>query len=931
MANKLMAFKLNGKEKRVAVDPNMTLLKFLRSTLGLKGTKNGCSTGHCGACTVIMNGKAIRSCFKKMKHVDNAELYTVEGLLGTGKLHPLQEAFINHGAVQCGFCTSGMLMTAKALLHVNPDPTKEEIKAALTRNRNICRCTGYINIIQAIQEAGVVMRGEKARVTTAEDPYLLGNPIIYEEAQATVTGRKKYGDDIEIAGLLFGKILWSEYPHAEVLNIDISEAEKSPGVKAVVTARDIPGKNQCGIVIRDQPAIAERKVLHIGDTLASIFAETPELAAAAIKKVKVDYRPLAGIFSPEDAAGQNAPKLHENGNLLKCGSVERGDVEAGFRQCSVVIEETYTTPFIEHAFLEPESGIAIPEPDGTLTLKMGTQCVFDDRTQLSEILNMAKDQIRIVQLPTGGAFGAKEDMIIQPHLALGALKTGRPAKITLTRKESLRGHPKRHAAKMRYKTGANAAGKILAIEAEIILDTGAYASLGTDVMCNTLVFGAGPYYVPSLRLAAWAWYTNNVPAGAMRGFGVNQVVVALEQQMDMMARALKIDPFEFRLINALDVGLPTATDHVLEDGVVSIKQTIKAARSQFTEERLSPIEGANIGVGVAAAVKNVGFGFNLPESAGAIVELKRSGKIQVRISQHDYGQGSKVGLIQLAANKLDVAVADIELIGPDTAHTPETGPTTASRQTFMTGNAVLMACGALKDDILSHAASQLNCDRLNLKLKKGMIIDVKRGTEFPLSSLDQEFRVERRYEPPPTLSLLKNEASHYGKDDFESRMTYWCYTYSTQVAIVAAWPDTGVVKVLKVISVNDVGKVINRKVIEGQIYGGVVMGMGYALSEEFILENGILKTDTFGKCNLPTASQIPDIIPIIIEIPHPSGPQGAKGFAEGPSLATAPAILNALYDAIGVRITELPANKNRIKTALRTAETTGQGPNLAEG
>jgi len=414
-----------------------------------------------------------------------------------------------------------------------------------------------------------------------------------------------------------------------------------------------------------------------------------------------------------------------------------------------------------------------------------------------------------------------------------------------------------------------------------------------------------------------AWHTNNVLAGAMRGFGVNQVAVALEQLLDAAARALNIDPFEFRLINALDVGLPTAADHVLEEGVVSIKETIRAARDTFEKLQLpAPDNGKKIGVGVASAVKNIGFGHNLPESAGAIVELSSSGRVIVRASQHEYGQGARAGLTQLTIDELGLPAERIEIIGPDTALTPPTGPTTASRQTFLTGNAVIMACRALKQELFSHAAEILQADPATLELRLDRIVNPDTGGEVPLAQLGERFVVERRYTPPGSAALLEGEASHFGQPDFESRPTHWCYAYNTQVAVVEVDPATGEVKVLTIISANDVGQVINHAAIEAQIEGGVMMGLGFALSEEFVVEQGVNLTDTLRKVRLPAADQTPEIIPVIVEVPHPLGPHGAKGFAEAPSLATAPAILNAIYDAVGVRITSLPADKKRVKAAL---------------
>jgi aldehyde oxidoreductase len=908
-----VVFRVNGHEVKVKALPEASLLRFLRDELGLLGIKDGCSSGHCGACTVIIDGKATRSCLVRMKKANGAEITTIEGLSKDGHLHPIQQAFIDHGAVQCGFCTPGMIMTAKALLDENPSPSAEQIKDRLTKNRNLCRCTGYIQIIAAIQDAAERLKGAQAQLSVREDEHKLHSLLLINDTIDRVTGAPIYSDDAQLPGMLYGKILWAAYPHAEILSIDISLAEQHPGVEAVITARDIPGKNQAGMVIRDQPAIADKKTRYIGDSLAAVFAVNREAAEEAVKLIKVDYRPLPGVFSPEEAAKPDAPKIHEKGNLLHHCAIIRGDTEAAFKECAVVVEDNYTTPFIEHGFLEPESGYGYPEPDGGVTIKLATQAVFDDRTQLSEILAMPEEKIRVIQMPLGGAFGGKEDLIIQQFLALGALKAKKPVKITLTREESLRVHVKRHPAWMYYKTGADKNGKVLAMESRITLDTGAYCSLGIDVLENTVVFGAGPYYVPNLKLDGWSWYTNNVLAGAMRGFGVNQIAFALEQQMDTLARELKIDPFKFRLMNSLAPGLPSAADHIMEEGVVSIKETIQAAEEAFRKIEIPQGgNGIKIGVGVASAVKNIGFGHNIHEEAGAIVELSSNGKVLVKHSQHDYGQGVKVGLVQLAADELGVAINDIDIYGPDTALTPFTGSTTASRQTFLTGNALIIACRSLKAELFSHVAEILNKAPESLNIKGDKVVDMEYGQEVPLATLGEKFVAKGRYVAPRTHAMLEHEASHLGLADFESRVTHWCYAYNTQVAVVAVDTKTGEVKVLTVISANDVGKAISEEVIKGQIFGGVMMGVGFALSEEFIVENGITKTDSLHKIHMPLADMTPEIVPVIVEVPHPFGPSGAKGFAEAPSLATAPAIANAIYDAIGKRVKDLPANKKRM-------------------
>jgi CO/xanthine dehydrogenase Mo-binding subunit len=552
-----------------------------------------------------------------------------------------------------------------------------------------------------------------------------------------------------------------------------------------------------------------------------------------------------------------------------------------------------------------------------VVLEIGSQTIFDDRTQLSEILDLPHDRIRVVQAPQGGSFGGKEDLILHQHLALAALRTGRPVKITLAREESLRVHTKRHPAWMKYKTGAASDGRILAIEAEITLDAGAYASLSIDVLENTVVFASGPYYVPNLRIEGRAWYTNNVMCGAMRGFGVNQIAVGLEQQIDAMARALNLDPFEIRKVNAVTAGFPTGADHLLEKGVDGIKETIEAAQENYLQIHL-PIDtnGKKIGVGVASAMKNVGFGHGLTESASAIVRLNAKGEVELCVTHHEYGQGGWAGEIRIASNELELPLGQITVVKPDTAVTPPTGPTTASRQTFLTGNAVVLACRALKEEVFAHAAEALDVEPTNLSFEDSRVVDRMTGRAVELKELGDEFSVHKTYTSPLTDQMLEDESSRYGEADFKSMVTHVMYSYTTQVAIVEVDPRSGEVEVLTIISANDVGKALNPLIIKGQIEGGVMMGLGYALTERFLVEEGVNLTDSLHKVRIPTAGHTPEIIPVIVEVPHPFSPQGMKGFAEAPSLATAPAILNAIYDAVGVRITDLPADKKRMRAAL---------------
>ena len=649
-----------------------------------------------------------------------------------------------------------------------------------------------------------------------------------------------------------------------------------------------------------------------------VYAETLIIAEQALDLIRVEYDMLPGVFSVEDAAHPDAPLVHDQGNLAQDLKIIRGDVEQAFKNCAVVVDDKFTTPWVEHGYLEPESGIAYPAPDGGIVLKIGTQNAFGDREQLTEILGLPAEKVRIIQLPMGRAFGAKEDILLHQHLALGAYLTGKPVKMVLTREESMRVYVKKHPSWMRYKVGADQNGRILAIDASITIDTGAYMSNGHKVLMNMVEFGAGPYYIPHLNLEGKAWYTNNITGGAMRGFGVNQVAFALETQIDEIARQLDMDPFEIRRINALDVGLPTAADHIMEEGVVSIKETIIVAEEAFQDLQLPSSSGTKkIGYGVASGVKSVGFGRQATESAGAILEMNTSGEVLIRHGHHFLGQGAKTGLMQIATHELGILPEMIRVVEPDTAVTPSTGATTASRQTFLTGNAIILASRALKEELFSKAAKILDQVPAGLEFYQNTIIDPETGLKVGLSELGDHFVFEKRYTTKPTTPFPDGTPSKYGEPSFTSKHSQWCYAYCTQVAIVEVDTKTGKVKVLTMVSANDLGKVLNRHAVEGQIQGSVVQGMGYALSEKFEIKNGVNLSNSLHHIQMPTADQTPVVISALVEVPHPDGPQGAKGFAEAPSLPTAPAILNAVYDAVGVRIRDLPADQKKILEAFK--------------
>lgn len=911
----LITLIVNGTEYGVHIEPKTTLLHVLRDQLGLTGTKNGCGQGRCGACTVIVNGEAVRSCTFLAWRADGARVETVEGLAQGGKLHPLQQAFINYGAVQCGFCTPGMLMAAKALLDRVPQPSRQDIYEAL--RTNLCRCTGYVKIIEAIEGAA---QGQLNPAPEGERPrHPIGARVPRPDAMSKVTGAARYAADITFENMVYVKVLRSEHAHAKVTRLDVTRARAAPGVLAVCTAQDVPGAKRHGVVSQDWPVFVEDEVCYVGDALAMAVAETESQAEAALKLIEVDYEPLPVVDSAEAGVSPHAPLAHldsPNGNVLMHIHFERGDVDKAFSEAAVVIEREYRTPFSEHAFLEPEAAVARWDEQGTLVVYCGSQIPFADRRQIAASLALPEEKVRVIQTPVGGAFGGKEDISAQIHAALATYVTGRPAKLVFTRRESMRVHPKRHATVIRLKTAADREGRLLAVDAKLLGDTGAYASLGVPVMTRAATHVTGPYHVPNVRVDCTAVYTNNPPAGAFRGFGVTQAHFASEIQMDILAHELGLSPFEIRRRNGLRVGSSTCTGQVLREGV-GLLETLDAVeeavrRIQAQEQGITLPAGVRRGWGIASACKNVGLGNGIPDSAGAEVELDENGTVHVRAGAAEVGQGLITVLAQIAAQELGLWPDQVDVLLADTALTLEGGPTTASRQSFITGNAVRLACAKLREQLVSAMAEKWEISPEQIALQDGHVVGPA-GQRVPLAEAGALARAEGRklsvpyvYTPPATVPLGQPGDSHFG------------YGYATHAIQVEVAPN-GSVRVLRVIAAHDVGKAINRMALEGQIHGGIMMGIGYALTEEFVVENGRVVTDSFATYHIPHVEQTPEITPIVVEVPLSTGPYGAKGAGEITSIPVAPAIINAIYDATGVRYYTIPVKAERLAEDMKTA------------
>lgn len=907
-----------------AVNPEMSLLRFLREEMGLVGTKDGCSKSQCGACTVIVNKRAVTACSQKMKNLSGAVVETIEGLADGDKLHPLQTAFVKLSAFQCGFCTPGMIMRAKALLDSNPDPTEEDIKKAL-RN-NICRCTGYKKIVEAVQLAARIRSG-KEKVELYDDDGQVGDRTVRTDAISKVKGHPVYTDDYKLVRPLQGKMLFSRYPHAKLLSVDIEEARKMPGVAAIALYKDVPGRKDFGQgMFTQQPVIAGDIVRYVGDPVAVVYAESEEQAYAAMEHIKVEYEQLPVITTPEEAMKEGAYKIYEEGNILKHTHTHKDNIERGFDRSDIIVEESYSVQCIDHAYMEPDAALAEYDEHGLLTVYGSVQNPMGLRRDLAACLAMDEEKIRVVNRPNGGAFGGREEPSVHIQAALGTLLTGRPVRMVFTREELNIFSTKRHAMKMHYKLGASKDGRLLAIKAETVGDTGAYASSGEFVLFRSCVFGAGPYEIPNAWMDSYAVYTNNVTAASMRGFGSTQPCVAMETMMDRVAEKCGIDPFEIRRINGLAPGKQTITGHVI-DYAAGFQQALEAIKKAVEKDGLPSPSGPNkkVGIGIAGSMKNVGLGSGCEDAAWAQMRLDDDGTIVLLAGGVECGQGHDTVVVQIAAQTLGVSAKNIRIAPVDSAYSLDGGITTASRLTFVSGNAVKTVSSIFKNTMLNYAAKVSGIPVGHLDCDKEGIYDIRKGESYRMSFKELARAVkdnggelyEKYYYIAPETRPIKECSDNPSNAMVEHRL-HFSYCFGVQAAIVEVDDETGKVTVLRVYAANDVGRAINPALVEGQIEGGVAMGIGYALSEKFLMKDGYVLTRELQDMGLPRTTDVPtDIRTVIVEDNHPFGPFGAKGMGELPLNATAPAILNAIYNAVGVRVNTLPVTPDSLLKLMR--------------
>ena len=840
---------VNGRNVSVDVDDTETLLDVLRDHLGLLAAKDGCQPeGYCGCCTVIVDGRARVACSQPASTFAGKEIVTLEGL-SDHEREAFALAFSATGASQCGFCSPGIVVKASSMLAKNPSPSRDEIAKGLAGN--LCRCTGYVKIIDAIETAGKILAG-------GPPPHLdwsgrIGTRAPKYESFDLALGKKPFINDLEMNGMLHGALKFSEHPRAVVTRIDVSRAEAIDGVVRIATAADVPGERYVGAIVADWPVlVAEGETTrYVGDVLAAVAATSRIAARRAAEAIEIEYEILDPVTDPEAAMGADSPRVHDSGNVLKTYRIDRGDADRALAESAHVVTETFETQFIEHAFLEPESSIAHDTDEGMRVLS-GGQGIWDDRKQIAAILG--DDNVRVTLVSNGGAFGAKEDLGVNGQAALLARLTGRPVKLTLSREESIRMHAKRHPLRMTYTVGCDHSGKLTAVKARLVGDTGAYASVGDKVLQRACGHSCSAYEVPNVMVEAHAVYTNNPPCGAMRGFGSNQANFAMEGCLDRLAEKAGIDGWDIRWINALETGGTFGTGQVLGEGV-GLKKCLEAVRDQFKAATYA---------GVACAVKNVGVGNGLPEYGRASLEVTDDGSILLRHSWTEMGQGVHTVLQQVAVEELHAAGLELKHLSVrvDTEREFHTGQTTASRGTFLGGLAVKKACEKLKAELngnrLADLAGQEFVGEIELKLTQPM-------------------------------------------DDANLLRSHICFGWGAQVAIL---DDDG--KLAKMIAAHDVGRVMNRNLLEGQMEGALHMGLGHSLTEELRVEDGRIVTPTLKSQGIIPAKGMPEVECIFIEEHQPEGPYGAKGVGEIGLVPTAAAVAAAVHAFDGRWRTTLP-------------------------
>ena len=850
---------INGKDYESKVD--MALMDFLREKLRIISVKNGCREGACGTCTVIIDGKTTRACLQKLSKLEGKRIQTIEGFTKRER-DVFVYAFAAAGAVQCGFCIPGMVICGKCLIDKNPNPTRDDIKQAI--RTNICRCTGYAKIEEGILLAAKMFR-ENSDVPKLKQTGKVGEKTCRVDASAKILGTAKYVDDYSFDGMLYGKNVFSKYARAKILSINIIKALNMPGVIAIYTAKDIPGKRYIGHLAQDWPGMIDigEETKCCGDTLAMVVAETMEEAEAAVKVVEIEYEELKPVTSPKEAAIPGAHQVHGEGfvqfgkfripenNVFDHEEVKRGDAETALYNSKFIVEGSFKLPPTEHAFMEPETAIALPEGDDGVMVITGGQGIYDEYHEISSYLGISMDKIRIKSAVVGGGFGGKEVMSVQHQAALCAYLTKKPVKVSFSRQECINYLPKRHAMEIYCKIGCDENGIIQGMKARLTSDTGAYASLGGPVLQRACTHAGGPYNYQNVDIEGNAYYTNNPPAGAFRGFGVTQSCAVVEPLISQLAEKVGISGWEFRYRNAIRPGQSLPNGQIT-DGGTAMAETLEAVKEEFEKYELDP----NYYVGIACAMKNAGVGVGVQDIGRCNLKII-NGKVHARSSAGAIGQGIQTVLLQIICETTGLAPEQIVVEHPDTKYTPDSGTTTASRQTTFAGEA-------------AHQSSL----KLKVDLDSGNILEKLEG---------KEYIGEFEFKTDPIGSSKPNPVSHIS------------YGYATQLVVI---DKEG--RLVKVIAAHDIGRIINPLSAIGQVEGGVAMGLGYGLTEDFPLKDGIPQAK-LGTLGVFRSNQMPPVQVYLIEKNnHDEIAFGAKGIGEIVCVMGAPACQNAYYKKDGV-------------------------------
>jgi CO/xanthine dehydrogenase Mo-binding subunit/aerobic-type carbon monoxide dehydrogenase small subunit (CoxS/CutS family) len=907
-----LSFAVNGKSVTVEAPPVERLSRVLRDYLGLTGTKVGCDAGDCGACTVLLDGEPVCACLVPVAQAEGHEITTVEGLATRPPLFDqLQKSFLCHGAAQCGACTPGMLVSAAALLEKNNKPTESEVMDAI--GGVLCRCTGYRKIISAILNA----HDQSDLQALPESGKAVGARLVRLDGQRKVNGTEIFGADETPEAALTIKAIRCPYHRARFVFGDLDQFVASHAeIQAVFTAKDVPGNDCYGVIpaFADQPVFAHQEARFRGEAVAIVVGDQEAVEALDPSTFPVTWEELSPLTTIDAALAADASLIHPHrkNNILTGGRVVRGDVDRALREAAVVVEQDYETGFVEHAYIEPEAGFARRIGD-RIEIQACTQSPYVDRADIAKILGIAPEAVRIIPTAVGGGFGSKLDLSVQPFLALAAWHLNRPVRMVYSRFESILSTTKRHPAKMHLRAGATKEGKLLALDFAADFNTGAYSSWGPTVSARVPVHASGPYKVPNYRAITRAVHTNLVPAGAFRGFGVPQTAIAQEQVYDELADRVGMDRLEFRIMNALDNESPTVTGQVMGPGVgiraclEALEQRWAAARTEAAAFNALTDGTTRRGVGIAAMWYGCG-NTSLPNPSTVRVGLKRDGRIALHQGAVDIGQGSNTIVTQICADAMGAPIERFDLISGDTAVTPDCGKTSASRQTFVTGKAAAMAGAKLRQAVLQLVGADENAILLfedrQILVRDGGIQRSFCLSELRLDSHGYVATAEATFDPP-TSPLDKDGQG----------VPYAVFGFGAHMAEIEVDTELGTVRVLKITAAHDVGRAINPTLVEGQIEGGAAQGLGHALMEEFFPGKGENLHDYL----IPSAGDMPPVESILIEDPAPIGPFGAKGIGEQAVIPTAPALLNAIHDAVGVRIHRVPATPDRVRATILEA------------